>query len=360
MGGHVIKCGLAGILLDLMGRGWVTGFVMNGAASIHDFEIAIAGQTSEDVEAVLPDGRFGAAEETGREMNLAIADGDRDELGMGEALGRRLKTLAKPDLARFSVLYGAYQALVPVTVHVAIGTDTPHTHPAANAAAIGSATHRDFRLLCSLVRGLNDGGVYLNVGSAVVLPEVFLKAVSVVRNLQHPLTEFTTVNFDFLQHYRPKMNVSSGRMYAAAAGTAYAHHRPSRTHDPAAGGGAGRKRCMTRPFCGGSYEDPRFGISVAGRRGAAVPGDFVRPDAAFPVSQRRRANGGVSERVLRAVAGRTLFSDRDAAAAAVLEFARLDVSLSAVAWAAGDRGSDFGDLSLAALARTAARAAESR
>jgi len=226
MGGHVIKCGLAGILLDLMGRGWVTGFVMNGAASIHDFEIAIVGQTSEDVEAVLPDGRFGAAEETGREMNLAIAEGDRDELGMGEALGRRLKTLAKPDLARFSVLYGAYQASIPVTVHVAIGTDTPHTHPAANAAAIGSATHRDFRLLCSLVRGLNDGGVYLNIGSAVVLPEVFLKAVSVVRNLEHPLANFTTVNFDFLQHYRPKLNVVE-RPHARSGGHGYAitgHH----------------------------------------------------------------------------------------------------------------------------------------
>jgi hypothetical protein len=226
MGGHVVKCGLADILLDLMRRGWVTGFVMNGAASIHDFEIAIAGQTSEDVEAVLPDGRFGAAEETGREMNLAIIAGNRDELGIGEALGRRLEALAKPEFAPHSILCGAYQAATPVTVHVAVGTDTPHTHPAADGASIGAATHRDFRLLCSLVRGLDRGGVYLNIGSAVVLPEVFLKAVSVVRNLGNPLAEFTTVNFDFLQHYRPKLNVVE-RPHAQSGGRGYAitgHH----------------------------------------------------------------------------------------------------------------------------------------
>lgn len=226
IGGHVIKCGLGDVLNDLMRRGWVTGFVMNGAASIHDFEIAIAGQTSEDVEAVLPDGRFGAAEETGREMNTAIVEGDREGLGMGEALGKRLESLAKPDFAPHSVLCGAYQASTPVTVHVAVGTDTPHTHPQADGSAIGSASHRDFRLLCSLVRGLDRGGVYLNVGSAVVLPEVFLKAVSVVRNLGNPLADFTTVNFDFLQHYRPTMNVVQ-RPHAKSGGRGYAitgHH----------------------------------------------------------------------------------------------------------------------------------------
>ncbi|HLH41058.1 MAG TPA: hypothetical protein VKX39_18050 [Bryobacteraceae bacterium] len=226
MGGHVIKCGLGDILLDLMRRGWVTAFVMNGAASIHDFEIAISGQTSEDVEAVLPDGRFGAAEETGREMNAAIAQGSRDGIGMGEALGRRLESLAKPAFAPHSIVYGAYQNSVPLTVHVAIGTDTPHTHPAADAGAIGAATHRDFRLLCSLVRDLDRGGVYLNLGSAVVLPEVFLKAVSVVRNLGFPLAEFTTVNFDFLQHYRPKVNVVE-RPHARSGGRGFAitgHH----------------------------------------------------------------------------------------------------------------------------------------
>jgi hypothetical protein len=226
MGGHVIKCGLGDVLLDLMRRGWVTGFVMNGAASIHDFEIAIAGQTSEDVEAVLPDGRFGASEETGREMNIGIAEGNRQEMGMGEALGNRLETLAKPEFAPHSVLAAAYKAALPVTVHVAIGTDTPHTHPQADPAAIGETTHRDFRLLCSLVRGLDSGGVYLNLGSAVVLPEVFLKAVSVVRNLGHPLTDFTTVNFDFLQHYRPRVNVVE-RPHARSGGHGFAitgHH----------------------------------------------------------------------------------------------------------------------------------------
>jgi len=226
LGGHVVKCGLADVLLGLMRRSWVTAFVMNGAASIHDFEIAIAGQTSEDVEAVLPDGRFGAAEETGREMNVAISEGHSQGLGMGEALGKRLETLAKPAFAPHSLLSGAYKAAVPVTVHVAVGADTPHTHPQADAPAIGAATHRDFRLLCSLVRSLDQGGVYLNVGSAVVLPEVFLKAVSVVRNLGNPLAGFTTVNFDFLQHYRPKVNVVE-RPHARSGGRGCAitgHH----------------------------------------------------------------------------------------------------------------------------------------
>ncbi len=144
----------------------------------------------------------------------------------GEALGKRLCSIARPEFASHSVLYGAYQSATPVTVHVAVGTDTPHTHPGADGSAIGSATHRDFRLLCSLVRGLDRGGVYVNIGSAVVLPEVFLKAVSVVRNLGHPLAEFTTVNFDFLQHYRPKLNVVE-RPHAKSGGRGFAitgHH----------------------------------------------------------------------------------------------------------------------------------------
>jgi hypothetical protein len=226
MGGHVIKCGLADVLLDLRSRGWINAFVMNGAASIHDFEIAIAGQTSEDVEAVLPDGRFGAAEETGREMNTAIVEGDREGLGMGESLGKKLCAIARPEFASHSIVYGAYQTATPLTVHVAVGTDTPHTHPDADGSAIGSATHRDFRLLCSLVRGLDRGGAYINIGSAVVLPEVFLKAVSVVRNLGYPLAGFTTVNFDFLQHYRPRLNVVE-RPHARSGGRGFAitgHH----------------------------------------------------------------------------------------------------------------------------------------
>ncbi len=207
MGGHVVKCGLAPVLLDLMRQGYATAFAMNGATAIHDFEIALAGQTSEDVEAVLPDGSFGSAEETGCEMNQAIEAGDRESLGMGEALGRRLDAIADPAFAGHSLLLQAWRAAVPVTVHVAVGTDTPHTHPTVAPAAMGSATHRDFRLFCSLVAQLNGGGVYVNAGSAVILPEVFLKAVSAVRNLGYELANFTTVNLDFLQHYRPRLNV---------------------------------------------------------------------------------------------------------------------------------------------------------
>jgi hypothetical protein len=195
------------VLLDLADRGFATAFAVNGASAIHDFEIAMAGQTSEDVEAVLPDGRFGAAEETGRELNRAIICGDRDGIGIGEALGRQLEELADPAFACHSLLLGAYRRLIPVTVHVAIGTDTPHTHPHADPGAIGRGTHLDFRLFCSLVAELDGGGVYLNAGSAVVLPEVFLKAISVVRNLGRRLENFTTVNLDFLQHYRPRVNV---------------------------------------------------------------------------------------------------------------------------------------------------------
>jgi hypothetical protein len=227
MGGHVIKCGLAPVFIDLMRRGYVTAFALNGSASIHDFEIALAGHTSEDVEAVLPDGRFGSAEETGSGMNRAIEEGARKELGMGESLGLWLSD-AEGGLAApaHSLLLQAYAHSTPVTVHVAIGTDTPHTHPAANAAAIGSTTHRDFRLLCACVADLNEGGVYVNVGSAVVMPEVFLKAVSAVRNLGHPLANFTTANFDFLQHYRPRVNVVE-RPHALSGGAGYAitgHH----------------------------------------------------------------------------------------------------------------------------------------
>ena len=219
MGGHVIKCGLAPVLIDLMRRRYATVFAMNGSAAIHDFEIALAGHTSEDVEAALPDGRFGSSEETGREMARAIMP----DLGLGEAYG---KALAEAPHADCSVLAQAYAASVPVTVHVAIGTDTPHTHPAADPAALGAATHRDFRLLCSYVRDLDGGGVFLNCGSAVILPEVFLKAVSAVRNLGHPLTNFTTVNFDFVQHYRPRVNVVE-RPHVQSGGKGYAitgHH----------------------------------------------------------------------------------------------------------------------------------------
>lgn len=226
MGGHVIKCGLAPVLIDLMRRGIITAFVMNGSTSIHDFEIAIAGATSEDVEAVLPDGSFGSAEETGRWMNEAAQDAAITGIGLGEAYGAKLQNVGKAEFLPNSVLAMAYQAGVPVTVHLALGTDTPHTHPAADGAALGQGTLHDFKLLCRLVSEMNDGGVYVNCGSAVVLPEVFLKAVSSVRNLGHPLGRFTTVNMDFLQHYRPKVNVVE-RPHAQAGGKGYSltgHH----------------------------------------------------------------------------------------------------------------------------------------
>lgn len=222
MGGHVIKCGMAPVLIDLMRRGYAAAFAMNGSAAIHDFEIALAGATSEDVEAVLPDGRFGVAEETGREWNRAL----QPEVGAGEALGCALDRLVASEHADASLLLQAWRAKAPVTVHVAIGTDTPHMHPAVNAETLGAATHLDFRLFASLVAMLDEGGVYINAGSAVVMPEVFLKAVSCVRNLGHELRNFTTVNIDFLQHYRPRVNVVE-RPHTGSGGHGYAltgHH----------------------------------------------------------------------------------------------------------------------------------------
>jgi hypothetical protein len=225
-GGHVIKCGLGPILLDLMRRKFATAFAMNGSAAIHDFELAIAGHTSEDVESVLPDGSFGSAEETGREMNTAIADGYGEGIGIGESLGRRLERIAHARHGAHSLLLGAYLTSTPVSVHVAVGTDTPHVHPALHAAALGAGTHHDFRLFCSVVSELDQGGVYINLGSAVIMPEVFLKAVSVVRNLGRQLRNFTTVNIDFLQHYRPRVNVVE-RPHVNAGGRGYSitgHH----------------------------------------------------------------------------------------------------------------------------------------
>ena len=226
LGGHVIKVGLSPVLIDLMEKGFVTGLAMNGSTAIHDFEIALVGSTSEDVDVQLPDGRFGMAEETGRWMNQAIVTADRSGIGIGEGLGAWLeeksregpgsglpssgpkeKELRGVPHGDASLLLGAYQRKVPVTVHVAIGTDTPHIHPAADGRALGGASHRDFLLFAGLVRELEGGGIYLNVGSAVLLPEVFLKAVTAVRNQGNTLRDFTAVNLDFLQHYRPLENV---------------------------------------------------------------------------------------------------------------------------------------------------------
>jgi len=227
IGGHVIKVGLAPVLIDLMRRGWVAGVAMNGAALVHDFEIAMVGRTSEEVPEVLGSGRFGMAHETGLYLNEAAVGAARSGIGLGEAAGKLLSNRRlRAKYPEESLLVAAYRGGVPVTVHVAIGTDTPHMHPAADGGALGEATHHDFRLFCALVKGMQPGGAYLNWGSAVILPEIFLKAVSVVRNLGTKLAPITTANFDFLQHYRPVENVVR-RPTAAPGSRGYAitgHH----------------------------------------------------------------------------------------------------------------------------------------
>jgi hypothetical protein len=206
MGGHVVKVGLSPILLDLLDRGFAQGFVMNGAAAIHDAEIALSGGTSEDVGEGLLDGGYGTSDETGALFAEAAAAAAKDGGGLGAALGDALlaRRLRFPE---HSILVRARRARIPVTVHVAIGTDTVHMHPRCDGATLGAATHADFRLLCGLVEGL-DEGVYVNVGSAVLLPEVFLKAVAVVHNATRGRrVRITTGNLDFLRHYRPRVNV---------------------------------------------------------------------------------------------------------------------------------------------------------
>jgi hypothetical protein len=208
IGGHVIKVGLGPILIDLMRRGFVSGIAMNGAALIHDFEIALAGNTSEDVEAGLGRGQFGMASETGEYINEFSKLAARLHIGYGEAAGQFLTSgILNVKHAASSVLVAAYKQCIPVTIHLAIGTDIPHMHPAADGPCLGAATFLDFRLFCALVKQMHPGGIYLNWGSAVLLPEVFLKAVSVARNLGVPLHPITTANFDFIQHYRPLQNV---------------------------------------------------------------------------------------------------------------------------------------------------------
>ncbi len=210
LGGHVIKVGLGPVLVDLMQAGFVNGIAMNGSAAIHDFEVALRGATSEEVEEQLTEGRFGMARETGEYLNAAVAEAHKNGIGMGEGIGRFIgdgSRGVKYRHAGASVLAEAYARKIPVTVHVAIGTDIVHAHPEASGEALGQTTYQDFRLFCTMAKEMDGGGVYLNVGSAVVLPEVFLKAVSVIRNLGNRLEEFTTANLDFIQHYRPTQNV---------------------------------------------------------------------------------------------------------------------------------------------------------
>ncbi len=205
MGAHVIKVGLAPTLVDLMERGLVSGVMMNGAGCVHDLELAMMGQTSEDVAPALDDGTFGMARETALQLNRAIAAGAEDGIGMGEAVGREIRNGRYPHKKR-SILARAHDLGIPVTIHVAIGTDIHHMHESADGAALGATSYRDFETLTGLVARL-DGGVLLNVGSAVILPEVFLKALALARNLGHSARRITTVNLDFIRHYRPSVNV---------------------------------------------------------------------------------------------------------------------------------------------------------
>jgi hypothetical protein len=205
LGAHVIKTGVGPALVDLMTRGYVSALALNGAGLIHDFEIAIGGATSEDVESALGAGQFGMAEETGRQLNDAITEGVGRGFGLGQAVTAHLSARALP-YGHLSVLATAARLEIPVTVHVAIGTDIIHMHEAASGEAIGAGSLRDFQYLASFVAGL-AGGVYLNCGSAVILPEVFLKAVALARNRGSSLEGLTTVNLDFLRQYRPETNV---------------------------------------------------------------------------------------------------------------------------------------------------------
>jgi hypothetical protein len=205
LGAHVLKTGLSPVLVDLMARGFVSAIATNGAGVIHDFEIALSGGTSEDVDATLGPGTFGMAEETGTQLNRAINDGVAAGLGLGQSIGKYLEA-AKPPFAQISVAATAWRLQLPLTVHVAIGTDIIHMHPLASGAAIGEGSLRDFKYFVSSVARL-EHGVFLNCGSAVVLPEVFLKAVAIARNEGRSLDGLTTVNLDFLRHYRPLTNV---------------------------------------------------------------------------------------------------------------------------------------------------------
>ena len=206
MGAHVIKVGLSPVIIDLVESGVIQGMAMNGAGAIHDMELAYFGKTSEDVTRSLKDGSFGMARETAELLNNTVQDGNRIQLGFGEALGKRIVE-EKPEHHDLSILGHAYQQGIPVTVHVAIGTDIVHQHPSADGNAIGEASLRDFRIWTDRVSQIGNGGVVLLLGSSVILPEVFLKALTVARNVVGNIANFTTANFDMIRHYRPCVNL---------------------------------------------------------------------------------------------------------------------------------------------------------
>jgi hypothetical protein len=206
IGGHVVKTGVAPIVIDLMNQGFVTAIAGNGSVLVHDTEIALVGFTSEDVDATLGDGDFGASKETGEILNSAAKSGQRDSIGLGEAMSREVTNL-NPKFGDKSLLFNAFKNKIPFTAHLTIGADIGHFHASASGSALGETSHTDFRLFTSLVKEMNGGGVYLNIGSAVTMPEIFLKAVTVIKNLGFDLEDITTANFDFIQQYRPNTNV---------------------------------------------------------------------------------------------------------------------------------------------------------
>lgn len=205
MGGHVIKTGLSPLVIDLMQRKIITTVAMNGSGAVHDYEISLIGETSEDVAEEIKTGRFGMAEETGRALNEAAQWGMSHQRGYGYAIGKRITDDRNPYM-NYSILSEGYRHQIPVTVHLAIGTDIIHMHPSTDGKALGDTTFRDYQILTDIVC-MMDGGVWINIGSAVILPEIFIKAVSVARNLGYPLANITTVNMDMVQHYRPMENV---------------------------------------------------------------------------------------------------------------------------------------------------------
>lgn len=206
LGAHVIKCGLSPVIIDLMNRGIIKALALNGASAIHDYEISLIGATSEDVKESIKTGKFGMAKETAYGMARAAQYAMDNNIGLGQALGNLIRE-ERNKFADYSILAAAAKLKIPVSVHVAIGTDTVHMHPVTSGETLGAATLFDFRLLASVIGHLNKG-VWLNIGSAVILPEVFIKAVSMARNLGHRLNDFTTANLDMIQHYRPNMNVT--------------------------------------------------------------------------------------------------------------------------------------------------------
>lgn len=223
MGAHVIKVGLSPIVIDLMRQNVITCVATNGAGIVHDSELCLFGQTSEEVADGLADGTFGMVEETGSFINTSILDGHRQQLGLGEAVGKRLSEQTK-GWQEHSILGNAYAHDVPATIHVAIGTDIIHQHPDADGEAIGATSFRDFRIFTSQVAKLHDGGVVINFGSNVIMPEVFLKALTVARNIHKHVTNFYTANFDMLQHYRPRVNVVQRPTLTGGKGYSFTGH----------------------------------------------------------------------------------------------------------------------------------------